>query len=264
MRCYFDSSIYGYILKDKNKELILKEIKKRELVVVPSVINLYEILKTPNKRIKLELVKIYDEVRNNYDPFLPDFEILKNWFVARTKRKNKVQINYPIKINNETEESLKIMYGDTKQKERALRKARNRVQKRLILNKDNEFFKIFYDEETLSYLIKELCVALDLSLNIIKSKIVRLFLEEGSPWVYYLDSIGYEFYKRAIISKSYGKKTNPGSEDLGQCTYLIWADMFVMEDRYFYYFLKELNSLKKYNKKILNYREFKAYLGLLY
>lgn len=154
MRCYFDSSIYGYILKDKNKELILKEIKKRELVVVPSVINLYEILKTPSKRIKRELVKIYDEVRNNYDPLVPDFEILKKWFVAKIKGKNKVQINYPIKINNETEESLKIMYGDTKQKERALRKARNRVQKRLMLNKDNEFFNepneffnIFYDEK---------------------------------------------------------------------------------------------------------------------
>ena len=262
MRCYFDSSIYGYILKDKNKELILKEIKKREIVVVPSVINLYEIVKMPNKRLKQELIKIYDEVRNNYDPLVPDFEILKNWFVARTKRKNKVQINYPIKINSETEELLKIMYSDTKQKENALRKARNRVQKRLILNKGNEFFSIFYDEKILSYLIKELCVALGLSLNITKGEIVILFLEEGSPWVYYLDSIGYEFYKRAISSKSYGRKTNPGSEDLGQCTYLIWADMFVMEDRYFYYFLKELNNLKKYNKKILNFGEFKVYLGL--
>ena len=49
MNCYFDTSIYNQILDDHDKDLVIKKIKRQHITAIPSLVNLCEILQTPDE-----------------------------------------------------------------------------------------------------------------------------------------------------------------------------------------------------------------------
>jgi hypothetical protein len=112
-------------------------------------------------------------------------------------------------------------------------------------------------------LLKGACDGLGIKgLNISEETIMRFITDINSPWKYYLDTTLLIFYRRALSTEKYGRKTNPGGADLQQGIYLCWADIFVIKDGRFYEFMKELKSLRDYNKEIFTYDEFKDFLGI--
>jgi len=63
-----------------------------------------------------------------------------------------------------------------------------------------------------------------------KGKVPQL-LRELEPWRLYFFARAYEVYNRAIQAEGYGYRSNPGSLDLLQATYLPFCNYFVTQDR---------------------------------
>lgn len=103
MNCYFDTSIYNQILDDPDKDLVIQRIKKKHITVIPSIVNLCEILQTPDDKRKQELLNIYHQIRNNYHALKPFTTLLRDAVNAIQKGNNYVEVNMPVAINSETE-----------------------------------------------------------------------------------------------------------------------------------------------------------------
>jgi len=95
-----------------------------------------------------------------------------------------------------------------------------------------------------------------------KDTILRIVKDPNSPWKYHLDTNLLIFHRRAIRTEGHGRRSNPGGADLEQGIYLSWADIYVIRDGKFFDFMNELKEVLGYSKEILNYEEFKIYLGI--
>lgn len=269
MNCYFDTSIYNLILDDPKKGLIIKEMNRRGMITIPSIINKCEILLTSDKDRKRNLVDLYDSIRNDYFPLKTPPDLLRESVLAIQQNKGEMEVNYPIKSDNEIEDicrELKNISGlDI---EEAIAGAREHIKKNLDNIKITDCIKYFDyidSEEGIQFqvmLFKELCVSLNIDLNLNEEKIISLVQSYETPWKYFLDSYLYFFFTRGVRLEHYGKDKSPGHFDIEQCIYLYWASIFVMQDERFYDFLKELNELRGYKKDTFTYDEFKDYLGL--
>lgn len=269
MKCYFDTSIYNQILDDPNKDLIIAEIRKRDIVTIPSALNLCEILSTSNDDRKSLLIGIYDEIRDDYFPLKPYTWLLGEIVEAVENNIVNYEVNYHIEIDNETEEICKKLTQNKEEElEEYIQGAREYVQEKVkeieIIDEDSYFAYIDGGNEIdfQVRLFNDLCQALKVEHNLIRDQIMVLIQHTQFPWKYFLDAYLYIFYRRPFRTEGYGSRSNPGVADLEHCVYLFWADIFVLRDSSFYDFLIELNDIRDYNKKILNYAEFKDYLGL--
>jgi len=270
MNCYFDTSIYNHILDDPKKELIIEIIKSKRIRAIPSVVNLCEILFTPDKDRKQRLLNIYNEIRDDYHALKPFTELLRDATMGVQKNEDEMKVNMPIPINGDTKEICeKALSNAGEEFDKYALKARDWVftsQGKKKLPDAKTFFEISDDENmrpTWIKLFRGACDGLgikELSLN--EETIMRFITDINSPWKYYLDTTLLIFYRRALSTAKYGRKTNPGGADLQQGIYLCWADIFVIKDGRFYEFMKELKSLRNYNKKIFTHDEFKDFLGI--
>ncbi len=113
MNCYFDTSIYNKILDDQDKDLIIEDIKKKDIIAIPSLVNLCEILLTPDEKRKQRLLGIYHEIRNEYHALKPFTILLKDAVETIQKGDIYVKVNMPVKIDAETEQICKDALKDT-------------------------------------------------------------------------------------------------------------------------------------------------------
>jgi len=104
MNCCFDTSIYNHILDDPKKELIIEIIKSKRIRAIPSVVNLCEILFTPDKDRKQRLLNIYNEIRDDYHALKPFTELLRDATMGVQKNEDEMKVNMPIPINGDTKE----------------------------------------------------------------------------------------------------------------------------------------------------------------
>lgn len=265
---YFDTNIYNRLLDDPERDRIVELIKERGLVVVPSVVNLCELLMTSDAVRKEELIRIYDEIRNDFHPLKPFTWLLQESVEAVQQNLGELEIVYPIGVSNATEEICReLMAQKGAGIEPYLQGSRDYIQKiaqRTPLADDVQFFA-FVDSEngqgTMLDLFAQICTALGIDCNLDETKRVAIMRSLSLPWKYYLESYAYLFYRRAFPDRSYGKGSNPGSSDLEQCIYLFWPGYFVVEDGIFLGFLKHLGELRSYPTKIMNYTEFNELLS---
>jgi len=103
MNCYFDTSIFNQILDDFDKDLVISTIKKKHLTAIPSLVNLCEILQTPDKKRKQELLNIYHQVRDDFHALKPFTTLMRDTVKAIQEGSIYVEVNMPIAINSETE-----------------------------------------------------------------------------------------------------------------------------------------------------------------
>lgn len=267
MNCYFDTSIYNKILDDSHKELIIKRIKKKGLIPIPSAINLCEILSTSDENRKNDLIIIYNTVRNNYFPLKPYTWLLRESVEAVEKGIEEIEVNYPIEVNKYTEDLCrKITSNKGIELEKYIQGARKYVQekiKEMKITDEKSFFT--YADGKIDFsisLFNSLCQAMGINHKLNREQILGIIQSHSMPWLYILDAFLYIFHRRPFKSEGYGKRSNPGVADLEQSSYLFWANLFVIKDDAFFSFMKELKQLRGYEKEIMNYAEFKKYLGL--
>ncbi len=266
MNGYFDTNIYNRILDDPHKESIIKKIKKKGIIPIPSAINLCEILSTSDENRKNDLVNIYNTIRNNYFPLKPYTWLLKESVEAVEKGMEEIEVNYPIEVNKDTEDLCrKITSNKGIELEKYIQGARKYVQekiKEMKIADEKSFFAYADGENDFSIsLFDDLCQAMGIKHNLNRKQILGILQSHSMPWLYILDAFLYLFYRRPFKSEGYGKRSNPEVADLEQSGYLFWADLFVIKDDAFFSFMKELKQLRGYEKEIMNYSEFKKHLG---
>lgn len=264
---YFDTSIYNRLLDDPEKERLLKIIREKNLIIIPSVINLCELLITSTPERKKELISIYNEIRNDFHPLKPSPWLLKDSVESVEKGDNEWEITYPISINKKMERICHDLASQGgKEIEPYLQGARNYIQeiaKKKRLSDELQYFS-YIDSETgqiiLLKLFAQICESVEIVFHFNEDTQFSIIKSPFLPWKYYLESYAYLFYRRAFPDKKYGKKSNPGPSDLEQCVYLFWTGKFVIEDANFLIFLKRLKAIRDYQVNIINYSEFKHYL----
>ena len=111
-------------------------------------------------------------------------------------------------------------------------------------------------------LFRSLCQAIGIKHNLNREQILGIIQSHSMPWLYVLDAFLYIFYRRPFKSEGYGKRSNPEVADLEQSSYLCWANIIVIKDDAFCSFMKELKELRRYEKEIFTYDEFKKFLGI--
>ncbi len=270
MNCYFDTSTYNLVSDDSKKDLIIKEINKRGMTIIPSVVNLCEILSTRNEERRKELLNVYEEIRNDYHALKPFTILLKDATLAMQEEKDEIEVNRPIEIDKDTGEICREAKSSAgKEFYKYNLGAREFIKKKsdeIKIPDAKSFFEVSDAERMHPFWIQtfiEMCKGLGIQeIKLSEDKILAIIQSHDTPWKYYLDSTLYIFYRVAFLASGHGRKSNPGGFDLEQCIYLCWADIFVLRDSSFYNFLKELSKLRTYNKKIFTYDEFRDYLGL--
>jgi hypothetical protein len=268
MNCYFDTSIYNQILDDPDKDKIVQKIREKHLTAIPSLVNLCEILMTPDAERKRKLLSIYDEIRDDYHALKPFTILLRDAILAIQKGEADIDVNMPVVIRKNTERLCRYALKDTgKEFDEYALKAREWLfyeQKSTALPDAKTFFRISYEKrmipiwkEIIRGASEELGIK-DLSVN--DDFILQTVTSPKSIWKYYLDTFLLIFHRRAMRSEGYGRKSNPGGVDLIQGLYLAWANIFVIKDNNFYSFMRELKDIQGYQKEIFTYDEFKEYL----
>lgn len=268
MFCYFDTSIFNWILKDTSKELIIKKIEEKKLNVIPSVITKCEILLTSDEKQKKKLLDLYEEIRRDFFHAKAPTHLLTDATNSLQDGKGEIEINYPIIEDRVLEgicKELKELSGV--EIEKSIVKARKFIKEKIDeikLNNPISYFK-YLDGDGIQIqilLLKSLCLPLKIELSLGDDEIINLIQSYMTPWKYFLDSYLFFYFRRTLMLENYGKYKNPGHFDLEQSIYLYWATIFVLEDGRFYDFLKELSTLRGYKTKIFTYNEFKNYLGV--
>ena len=260
---YFDTSIYNRLLDDRDRGSILKGIKRSDLVVIPSVINLCEMLMTADEERRTKLIQLYHDLRDDYFPLKPDVWLLKESIEAVARGAQEMGVNYPIEINNQTKEicsQIRNVAGASIVE--ALQAARLHVQKiaeKERLTTEDQYFMYLDSNDghiVLRKLLDSFCKALGCQQTLGDEAGHYLIRSPEMPWKYFLESTAYLFYRRAFPQNGFGRRANPGQMDLMQCVYLFWPRRFVVQDGPFYDFLKQLGGLRNYEIKILDYAEF--------
>lgn len=264
---YFDTSIYNRLLDDPEKDQMLKLIRDKRLIIIPSVVNLCELLMTSTPERKSELIRIYNELRNDFHPLKPYTWLLKDSFECAQNGLDEWEIVYPISITDETANICRYLISQKGiELEPYLQGARDYIQevaKREPLADELQYFA-YIDSESgqkiLLGLFDQVCTSMGAVCRLDEGKKLALIKSPSMPWKYYLESSAYLFYRRAFPDKGYGRKSNLGPSDLEQCVYLFWTGNYVIEDENFLEFLKRLKAIRNYQVEIMNYFEFKHFL----
>jgi len=260
---YFDTSIYNRLLDDSNSEGILRRIKEKQFNIVPSVINLCELLMTSNIERRTALIQLYNELRNDIHPLKPDIWLLRDSVEALARGGQELEISYPLAADDETMEICsEIKKASRAGMQKSLKAAREYVQsiaKKEKLASEGQYFEYLDSDhgfDVLRETFVSLCNALGCQETLSDQATRDLIQSPALPWKYFLESIAYLYYRRAFPSERYGRDTNPGDMDLTQCIYLFWPRRFVVQDGPFHKFLKDLKMLRGYENDILEYDEF--------
>jgi len=108
---YFDTSIYNRLLDDPEKDQIIELIGKNSLIVIPSVVNMCELLMTSDPSRKDALIRIYNEIRNDMHPLKPFVWLLKESVEAVQKGLKEWEINYPIEMGQKAESICRKIFN---------------------------------------------------------------------------------------------------------------------------------------------------------
>lgn len=265
---YFDTSIYNRLLDDRDSGSIINAIKRSALVVIPSVINLCEMLMTADEERRVKLIQLYHDLRDDFFPLKPDVWLLRESVEAVARGAQELGVNYPIELNDQTKEicsQIKKVAGEGI--EEALQAARLYVQKTAETERlatEEQYFKYLDSDNghiVLRKLFDSFCKALGCQQTLGDEEGHYLIRSPEMPWKYFLESTAYLFYRRAFPQDGFGRRAIPGQMDLMQCVYLFWPGRFVVQDGPFFDFLKQLGRLRNYEILILDYAEFVAELA---
>ena len=264
---YLDTSIYNCLLDDPDRELILCAAKKRNLIIIPSVVNLCELLMTLDPVRKGNLIRIYNEIRNDFHPLKPFPWLLKESIECVERGVEYLKINYPINVCEETEEICRdVINMKNSELDVYVQGARDYIQevaKREKLADEQQYFAYVDSkggEDVSLSIFDQFCKGYDPAPDLDRETKLSIIQSPILPWKYYLEAHYYFFYRRSFPEEKYGKNRNPGESDLEQCIYLFWASKFVARDVPLLDFLKRLNEIREYDKEIMDYQEFKSFL----
>jgi len=264
---YLDTSIYNRLLDDAERDRIIGLIKQKNLIVIPSVANLCELLMTTASDRRTRLLRVYNEIRNGFHPLKPSPWLLRESVEAVHKGLDEMGIVYPIDINDETENICRELIANKgSELELYLQGARKYILEAAQSNRfsDDVNFFAYIDSESgqknMVDLFDQICTALGKACDLDEVEKLAIIRSSCSPWKYYLESYVYLFYRRAFPDVGYGKRANPGPSDVEQCTYLFWPGYFIVEDGIFLGFLKSLKKIRTYPVEIMDYSEFREFL----
>jgi len=264
---YLDTSIYNCLLDDLDKDLILYAAKEKNLIIIPSAINLCELLMTLDPVRKGNLIQIYNEIRNDFHPLKPFPWLLKESIECVERGVEYLEINYPINVNEGTEKICRdVMKKKGYELDGYVQGARDYIQdvaKRKKLADEEQYFAYLNSnggEDMSLSLFDQICKGYDPAPDLDRETKLSIIRSPILPWKYYLEAHYYFFYRRSFPEEKYGKNRNPGESDLEQCIYLFWASKFVARDVPLLDFLKRLNEIREYDKRIMDYQEFKSFL----
>ena len=264
---YLDTSIYNCLLDDLDKDLILYAAKEKNLIIIPSAINLCELLMTLDPVRKGNLIQIYNEIRNDFHPLKPFPWLLKESIECVERGVEYLEINYPINVNEGTEKICRdVMKKKGYELDGYVQGARDYIQdvaKRKKLADEEQYFAYLNSnagEDMSLSLFDQICKGYDPAPDLDRETKLSIIRSPILPWKYYLEAHYYFFYRRSFPEEKYGKNRNPGESDLEQCIYLFWASKFVARDVSLLDFLKRLNEIREYDKRIMDYQEFKSFL----
>jgi hypothetical protein len=264
---YFDTSIFNHLLDDPEKNQLLGLIKGKHLIVIPSIVNLCEMLLTCSSERKNKLIDLYHEIRNEFFPLKPFVWVLKECIDAVEAGREDFEINYPIEISVETENICRdLKRQEGVEIEPYIQRARDFIQevaKKEKLADEIQYFAFITSEkgeQILLDLFDKICPALGIDPRLNIDSKLSIIQSPFMPWKYYLEAISYLFYRRAFPDTNYGKRSNLGYSDLEQCVYMFWAGKFIIEDDNFLDFLKRLKEIRNYETEIMNYSDFKSFL----
>jgi len=264
---YFDTSIYNFLLDDPDKSYLIRIMREKNHIVIPSVVNLCEMLMTRDPKRKIGLIRIYEELRNNRDPLKPYTWLLRESVESIRRGNGEFKIYYPIRINDDTESICRDLISQNKIiLEPDLNNARDYIQG--VPEKDKpadekQYFACIESENGTQYLINlfdSICNARNIGSRLNRDMKIAIIRSPLNPWKYYLESYLYLFYRRAFPKTNYRKYANPGPLDLQQCVYFFWAGKVVIEDNAFIEIAMQLRKLRRYNLEILSYHDFKQFL----
>jgi len=264
---YFDTNIYNCILDDPNKEEVLKHIKRKNLIIIPSAVNLCELLVTAAQDRRIELISIYNEIRNDFHPLKPFNWLLRDSVESVQSGLEEWEINYPIDTDDITKSLCReLAQLNGRRLEPYLRHARGYIQEVAKNEKFHDEFQYFefidseHGDKILLDIFGQICKSLGVICRLNKDMRLSIIRSPFMPWKYYLESHIYFIYRKLFLNKNYGRKLNPNILDLEQCVYLFWPGKFITEDRIFLEFINRLRSIRYYKVEIMNYSEFKQYL----
>jgi len=264
---YFDTVIYNRLNDDSEKDLILRLIKEKNLIVIPSAINLCELLMVSDSARKADLMHIYQTARNDFHPLKPIIWLLRDSVESVERGFDEWEIGYPIEINAENENICRdLVHLKGTAIEPFIEGARDflqEIKKREELADEIRYFEYIDSEngqKVLIELFSQLLRSMGLVSKLDKSKIIEILFSPYMPWKYFLDSSVYLFYRRAFLDAGFGRNSNPGPFDIEQCAYLFWAGRFVTEDGALLDFLNRLKKIRNYSADIMNYPGFKQFL----
>lgn len=264
---YFDTSIYNRLFDDPEKERVLRLIKEKTLNVIPSVVNLCELLMTSVPNRKTELIRIYQEIRNDFHPLKPFTWLLKDSVESVEKDLKDWEINYPIDITDETENICRDLIRQKGiELEPYFQGARDFIQdvkKREKLADELQYFAYVDSKSGQKIMIElfdQICTSMGKVCQLDEDNKLAIITSPLMPWKYYLESYAYLFYRRAFQDKWYGKQSNPGPSDLEQCVYLFWSGKLIIEDNVFIAFVSRLKEIRNYDVQIMDYSGFRDLL----
>jgi len=148
---YFDSSAYNCRLDDAKRDQVIEAIKGQRYAIIPSVINLCELLMTGNKARKEILINLYNKLRDDANPLKPPVWLLRDSIKAVQSGLDELEINFPCDITDdirtlcknvfEEQSGLMVPYLD---------EARDRIQsvsvEKQLINEEQYFAYIDSDE----------------------------------------------------------------------------------------------------------------------
>ena len=221
---YLDTSIYNCLLDDPDKELILCAVKKRNLVIIPSVVNLSELLMTLDLVRKGNLIRIYNQIRDGLSPLKPFPWLLKESIESVEGGVEYLEIYYPLNVCEETEELCRdVMNMKSSGLETHVQGARDYIQevaKREKLADEHQYFAYIDSkagEDVSLSIFDQVCSGYDPAPDLDRETKLEIIRSPILPWKFYLEAHYYFFYRRSFPEEKYGKNRNPGESDLEQC-----------------------------------------------
>ena len=263
---YFDTNIYDRVLDDPEKQQIIERIKEKKFIVMPSVVNLCELLMISAPYRKTELMRVFHEIKDDFHTLKPYTWLLEESINNIQSGLDELEVNYPIPINDQTENVCRELMDKKKGELVYIQNARSFIQgikKREPFPTELKYFELIDSEngqKKLIEIVDQFCVSKKMECRLDEEKMKTLVTSPSMPWKYYLESYFYPVYRRIYLDTGCGVHSNPGSADQEQCTYLFWASKFITEDGDFLEFLKNLKKIRGYEAEIMNYSDFKKAL----
>lgn len=281
MLFYFDTSAFNSLFDSANLSLISSIISKQH-VVYPSVFNIAEIVSTTDKARRNGLLKLTKQLSKNFHPLAFPADLLKRAIICVKKRTKEmghsmgpewdafwIALTDPSQIDQDTyeeitewkkeqEELFQSIHDNGRDKMQSFINSLPDNERLSIISNFSKFIKCYSPE---GVLVKDIVLdfATRASVNVEDTKMfVQDIIRHSEHLKYFLASMGYGLFARAVKQNNFSKKKNPGGIDTHQAVFLAACDAFVTADKEQRKMLRFIVPFGNKKRTILSYNEFES------